>query len=187
MILVVDNYDSFTYNLAQIVGKMTDLVILRNDDEHLYDVADQASGIIFSPGPGKPNEAGEMENMIRQYANKIPLLGICLGHQAIGEVFGGVVTNATIIRHGKVSDMLAIAPSALFIAQTTAVMRYHSLIIKTNHMPDNFIVTGRASDDNEIMAMQHVSLPIFGLQFHPESIGTPEGAKMIEEFVLLTQ
>jgi len=187
MILLVDNYDSFTYNLAQIVGKMTELKILRNDDKRLYDVADQASGIIFSPGPGQPSEAGEMENMIQRYADKVPLLGICLGHQAIGEVFGGVVTHATTIRHGKVSEMRIIEPSALFSSQTTSVMRYHSLIIKSNQIPDDFVVTGRACDDGEVMAMQHITLPIFGLQFHPESIGTPEGEKMIKKFVLLTQ
>ncbi|CAM3122927.1 anthranilate synthase component II [Leuconostoc rapi] len=187
MILLVDNYDSFTYNLAQIIGELTDLKVLRNDDKSLYTVADQADGIIFSPGPGRSDEAGELENMIRRYYDKKPLLGICLGHQAIGEVFGGTVTHATTIRHGKVSTMLTTAPSALFTTPKTDIMRYHSLIVKADRLPKEFVITGQSADDHEVMAMQHRWLPVFGLQFHPESIGTPEGAEMIRKFAALTQ
>lgn len=187
MILLVDNYDSFTYNLAQIVGEVTELKVLRNDDKSLYSIADQSDGIIFSPGPGRPDEAGELENMIRRYYDKKPLLGICLGHQAIGEVFGGTVTRAAAIRHGKVSTMITTAPSALFTAPKTNIMRYHSLIVKADQVSKDFIITGQSSDDHEVMAIQHKLLPIFGLQFHPESIGTPEGAEMIRKFVTLTQ
>lgn len=187
MILLVDNYDSFTYNLAQIIGQISDLKILRNDDAQLYEVAEEADGIIFSPGPGRPSEAGEMENMIRQFFETKPILGICLGHQAIAEVFGGAVEKASEVRHGKVSTMLSKEPSKLFGSKNTEIMRYHSLIVARDKMPANFVVTGVASDDLEVMAMQHMSLPIFGLQFHPESIGTPAGSKMIENFVTLTQ
>ncbi|MGO0154272.1 anthranilate synthase component II [Leuconostoc mesenteroides] len=187
MILIVDNYDSFTYNLAQIVGTKTDLVVLRNDDQKLYSTADKADGIIFSPGPGQPDQAGEMENMIRRYANSKPMLGICLGHQAIGEVFGGRVKQAAVIRHGKVSDMLAVEASSLLSRGSVEIMRYHSLILDKENFPKDFQVVGIAQDDNEIMAMQHKSLPLFGFQFHPESIGTPTGSKMIEKFIALTE
>lgn len=186
MILIVDNYDSFTYNLAQIVGQYTTVKVLRNDDPDLRMVAQQAAGLIFSPGPGTPDQAGEMEDLIRQFAGQKPMLGICLGHQAIGEVFGGAVTHAKQVRHGKVSDMAVVAPSQLLAAKQTPVMRYHSLIIPADQLPKDFIVTGVAMDDHEVMAMQHRVQPIFGLQFHPESIGTPEGAQMIQNFVALT-
>ncbi|NYS22250.1 aminodeoxychorismate/anthranilate synthase component II [Leuconostoc sp. DB-1] len=186
MILIVDNYDSFTYNLAQIVGTKTDLVVLRNDDQKLYATADKADGIIFSPGPGKPEQAGEMENMIRHYANSKPLLGICLGHQAIGEVFGGRVKRAAVIRHGKGSDMLVADTSPLLSTGLVKIMRYHSLILDKKNFPKDFKVVGIAQDDDEIMAMQHKTLPVFGFQFHPESIGTPTGSKMIEKFIALT-
>lgn len=186
MILIVDNYDSFTYNLAQIVGTKTDLVVLRNDDQKLYATADKADGIIFSPGPGKPEQAGEMENMIRHYANSKPMLGICLGHQAIGEVFGGRVKRAAVIRHGKVSDMLVADTSPLLSTGLVKIMRYHSLILDKKNFPKDFKVVGIAQDDDEIMAMQHKTLSVFGFQFHPESIGTPTGSKMIEKFIALT-
>ncbi|MGB4823396.1 MAG: aminodeoxychorismate/anthranilate synthase component II, partial [Leuconostoc mesenteroides] len=164
MILIVDNYDSFTYNLAQIVGTKTDLVVLRNDDQKLYATADKADGIIFSPGPGKPEQAGEMENMIRHYANSKPMLGICLGHQAIGEVFGGRVKRAAVIRHGKVSDMLVADTSPLLSTGLVKIMRYHSLILDKKNFPKDFKVVGIAQDDDEIMAMQHKTLPVFGFQ-----------------------
>jgi len=183
MILLVDNYDSFTYNLAQIIGTKTSLVVLRNDDERLYTIANRANGIIFSPGPGQPNQAGEMENMIRHFADKKPMLGICLGHQAIGEVFGGKVKKASVIKHGKTSNMVTVHHSDLYGGKILKVMRYHSLVLDAHHVPEHFIVTGLSADDNEIMAIQHESLPIFGLQFHPESIGTPQGNQMIENFI----
>lgn len=186
MILLVDNYDSFTYNLAQIIGQITDLVVLRHDDKRLYEVADQAAGIIFSPGPGTPDKAGEMENMVRHYAKSKPMLGICLGHQAIGEAFGGKIIHASEVKHGKVSQMLTTKASQLWTAASIDVMRYHSLIIDKNNVPKHFKITGIAADDHQIMAMQHDTLPIFGLQFHPESIGTPEGAAIIKKFVAIT-
>lgn len=185
MILIVDNYDSFTYNLAQIVGQYTRVRVLRNDDPTLRSIARQAAGIIFSPGPGRPEQAGMMPALIREFATQVPILGICLGHQAIGVVFGGTVTHAKQVRHGKISDMAMIAPSPLMIAEQTPVMRYHSLIIPADQMPKNFIITGIAIDDHEVMAMQHRDLPIFGYQFHPESIGTPAGTQMIRRFVAL--
>ncbi|GMA68837.1 glutamine amidotransferase [Leuconostoc litchii] len=187
MILLVDNYDSFTYNLAQIIGTKTSLVVLRNDDERLYTIANRANGIIFSPGPGKPNQAGEMENMIRHFAYTKPMLGICLGHQAIGEVFGGQVQHASVVRHGKVSKMVNVCSSPLLSEDMVQIMRYHSLILDKQKFPKNFEVTGISADDNEVMAMQHESLPIYGFQFHPESIGTPMGTAMIEKFIALTE
>ncbi|CAH1851845.1 anthranilate synthase component II [Convivina praedatoris] len=183
MILLVDNYDSFTYNLAQIVGQLTEVQVLRNDDPELEAVAQQADGIIFSPGPGSPDQAGQMEALIKEHAEDKPMLGICLGHQAIGEVFGGQVAHAPEIRHGKMSQMKTSQSKLFDEAPDVDIMRYHSLIVDKNHLPAHFKVTGVATDDGEVMAIEHDSLPIYGVQFHPESIGTPAGQEMIKRFV----
>ncbi|GFH42200.1 glutamine amidotransferase [Lactococcus hodotermopsidis] len=185
MILLVDNYDSFTYNLAQYIGEFADVKVLRNDDETLYDVADRAEKIVFSPGPGWPADAGRMEEMIRDFADKKPILGICLGHQAIAEIFGGKLDLAQRIMHGKTSiaERLKDTPLLAGIPKTHEIMRYHSIVI--SEMPAGFEILSKTTDDHEIMAIQHKHLPIFGMQYHPESIGTPEGLKMIENFVKL--
>lgn len=187
MILLIDNYDSFTYNLAQYLKAFTEVQVLHHDDPRLYEAAEQAAGLVFSPGPGWPADAGQMEQMIRDFAGRKPILGVCLGHQAIAESFGGSLRLAKQVMHGKQSQLTCLAPSPLFegLAQTFPIMRYHSIVI--DQMPEQFIVTARTMDDNEIMAIQHESLPIYGVQFHPESIGSPDGMKMIENFVTSIQ
>lgn len=183
MILLVDNYDSFTYNLAQYIGKFAPVEVLRNDDEGLYEAAEAAEAIVFSPGPGWPADAGRMEDMIRDFAGKKPLLGICLGHQAIAEVFGGKLGLAPNVMHGKQSEIVYEVPSPIYsgIDNKVSIMRYHSILIE--EMPEDFEVTSRTIDDQSIMGIQHKSLPIYGLQYHPESIGTPDGLKTIENFI----
>ena len=185
MILLVDNYDSFTYNLAQYIGEFDEVQVLRNDDANLYQVAQEADALVFSPGPGWPKDAGKMEEMIRDFAGIKPILGICLGHQAIAEVFGGRLGLAPQVMHGKQSQIQLEAPSPLYagIAKEVPVMRYHSLTIED--MPEDFVITSRTTDDQAIMGIQHRSLPIYGFQYHPESIGTPDGLKTIENFVKL--
>lgn len=183
MILLVDNYDSFTYNLAQYIGEFSEVKVLRNDDPSLYEEAEKASGLVFSPGPGWPKDAGEMENMIKTFFDTKPILGICLGHQAIAETFGGKLDLAQQVMHGKQSEMKLELPSPLFenIPQETLIMRYHSISI--SQMPDEFEVVGKTTDDGEIMVIQHRTKPIYGFQYHPESIGTPEGLQMIKNFI----
>ena len=187
MILLVDNYDSFTYNLAQYIGKFDEVQVLRNDDPDLYQVAQEADALVFSPGPGWPKDAGKMEEMIRDFAGVKPILGICLGHQAIAEVFGGRLGLAPQVMHGKQSLIQLEAPSPLYagVAKEVPVMRYHSLTIED--MPEDFVITSRTTDDQAIMGIQHRSLPIYGFQYHPESIGTPDGLKTIENFVKLVK
>ena len=154
MILLVDNYDSFTYNLAQYLGTFTEVKVLRNDDDKLYEEAENADGLVFSPGPGWPADAGKMEALIKDFAGKKPMMGICLGHQA---------------------------PIFKDIDNDVPIMRYHSSVV--DQMPEGFDVTAITTDDQEIMAIQHKELPIYGLQYHPESIGSPDGLKMVENFV----
>ncbi|MDQ0222266.1 aminodeoxychorismate/anthranilate synthase component II [Streptococcus moroccensis] len=183
MILVIDNYDSFTYNLVQYLGEYEQVTVRRNDDKDLYSLAEEANGLVFSPGPGWPADAGLMEQMIKDFAGKKPILGICLGHQAIAEVFGGRLGLAKQTMHGKQSQMEQLIDSPLFdgLPRKSAIMRYHSIVIET--LPESFDVVAKTSDDQEIMAIQHHRLPIYGLQYHPESIGTDNGLTMIHNFV----
>lgn len=189
MILLIDNYDSFTHNLAQLIETEQTATVVRNDDKNLYQLAEQATAIVISPGPGRPSEAGEIKNVIQTFYQIKPILGICLGHQAIGEVFGAKVSSAKNIRHGKQSIISMNEKNLLFqgIEKGTSVMRYHSLIIEPQTLPNEFIITATANDDQEIMAIEHKMYPVFGLQFHPESIGTLEGQKMIKNFIQLTE
>ena len=175
MILLVDNYDSFTYNLAQYLGTFTEVEVLRNDDERLYEQAELADALVFSPGPGWPADAGKMEAMIKDFA----------GHQALAETFGGKLRLAKNVMHGKQSQIIFETPSPIFedIDNEVPIMRYHSIVV--DQLPEEFEVTAITTDDQEIMAIQHKSLPIYGLQYHPESIGSPDGLKMIENFVKL--
>lgn len=165
------------------MGAFTEIKVLRNDDQQLFVEAEKADGLVFSPGPGWPADAGKMEEMIAAFAGKKPILGICLGHQAIAEVFGGQLGLARQVMHGKQSQMNLEVSSPLFagLEKEVTIMRYHSIVV--TEMPKDFQVTARTLDDGEIMAIQHVTLPIYGLQYHPESIGTPDGLKMIEAFV----
>lgn len=181
MILLVDNYDSFTYNLRDYLGK-NQVIILRNDDPTLHSVAEKASAIIFSPGPGKPQDAGKMEDLIRCFYKTKPLLGICLGHQAIGEVFGARVVAAPEIFHGKISEMRH-NQKDLFVglANPLKVMRYHSLVLQSESLPPYLVVTSRCGD--VIMGIKHRDYPLYGLQFHPESIGTESGKQIIDNFL----
>ena len=183
MILLIDNYDSFTYNLAQYLGQFSPVQVLRNDAENLFDEANKAKGLVFFSFPDWPADAGKMKELIQIFADKKPILGICLGHQAIAEVFGGQLRLAKTVMHGKQSQMRVEGNSPFFngFQGDVEIMRYHSIVI--DEMPKDFIVTARTTDDDEIMAIQHKELPIFGLQFHPESIGSPEGLQMIEQFV----
>ncbi len=185
MILLIDNYDSFTYNLAQYLGTFTEVKVLRNDAEALEEEAQKADGLVFSPGPGWPADAGKMEDLIKTFVGVKPMLGICLGHQAIAESFGGKLGLAKNVMHGKQSQIDIVKASSIFqgLSQEMPIMRYHSIVVE--EMPADFIVTAITQDDNEIMALEHQSLPIYGLQFHPESIGSPDGLKMIENFVKL--
>lgn len=187
MIILVDNYDSFTYNLAQYIGTYSDLKVIRNDADNLEAEIDKADGIVFSPGPGWPKDAGKMEDLITRFYQTKPMLGICLGHQAIAEVFGGKLALANETRHGKESMTKKMIDSPLFegISEEFKVMRYHSIVVEKADIPKQFKITGLALDDNEVMSLEHESLPIYSLQFHPESIGTPDGMKMIENFVNL--
>lgn len=183
MILLIDNYDSFTYNLAQYLAAFTEVEVLRNDDEGLYQKAQEAEALVFSPGPGWPADAGQMEEMIKDFAGKKPILGVCLGHQAIAEVFGGRLGLAKQVMHGKQSQMRLERTSPIFkgIGREVPIMRYHSIVI--DQLPEDFEVLARTIDDGEIMAIQHRDLLIYGLQYHPESIGTPDGMKTIENFI----
>ncbi|MBO0421736.1 anthranilate synthase component II [Enterococcus plantarum] len=185
MILLIDNYDSFTHNIAQLIGTDQDVVIIRNDSGDIFSLAEQADAIVISPGPGTPAETGYVKEVILQYYQQKPLLGICLGHQTIGEVFGAKVVIGKEIRHGKQSLIKADQGSCLFagISNESLVMRYHSLVIDRKTLTEEFIVTAIATDDQEIMAIEHQIYPIFGLQFHPESIGTTIGAAIIHNFI----
>ncbi len=169
MILLVDNYDSFTYNLVHLLPD-TEIVVLRNDDQRLLEVARKADGIILSPGPGKPSEAGDLEKLIRLFYQTKPILGICLGHQAIGEVFGATIEATPTIMHGKRS-----------VINHKQIMRYHSLIVSKDHFPEELCITLEV--EGCIMALKHREYPIYGLQFHPESIGTENGEEYLTEFL----
>lgn len=189
MILLVDNYDSFTYNLAQYIGEFThEVVIKRNDASDLFDSATQADGIILSPGPGTPSTAGNMQELIRISHQTKPILGICLGHEGIGQFFGAKLVIAESVMHGKVSR-ISQNGGAIFqqLPDELTVMRYHSLVLLKEHFPETLTILATSMDDHEIMALKVKDYPVYGLQFHPESIGTPNGKKMIENFIKETR
>ena len=186
MILLIDNYDSFVYNLYQFLAvEDPDVRLVRNDritpEEAL---SMEPDAIVISPGPGKPSDAGVCIELIRQLKGRIPILGVCLGHQAIGEAFGATVTHASRLMHGKTSLLTDVADDIIFkgIKKPAQVARYHSLSVQESTLPEELEVTAR-SDDGELMAMRHREYPIYGLQFHPESVMTPEGSAMIRNFL----
>jgi len=186
MILLIDNYDSFTYNLYQQISNLNKTVkVVRNDSITIDEIRLlKPEAIVLSPGPGTPAEAGITVDIVKELYKEFPILGICLGHQSIGEAFGGEIVRARNIMHGKLSK-LDYQQKGLFEALEgdIEVMRYHSLIIDPATLPKELEVIASSLDDKEIMAVQHKVFPIFGLQFHPESIGTETGTKMIESFL----
>jgi anthranilate synthase/aminodeoxychorismate synthase-like glutamine amidotransferase len=188
-ILVIDNYDSFTYNLVQYLGELGEQPIVRRNDaiavEEIAELAPRA--IVISPGPCTPSEAGISVPLIRRWGSTIPMLGVCLGHQAIGEAYGGRVVRAKRVMHGKTSNIVHDG-TGLFagLPVPLSVMRYHSLIVEPATLPEELEVTARASDDpEEIHAMQHRSHPVWGVQFHPESIITVGGKQVLQNFLTL--
>lgn len=185
MLLLLDNYDSFTYNIYQLFSDIgAQVEVVRSDKISIDGIrANGYRGIIISPGPGIPQDAGISEEVIRQLSGEIPILGICLGHQAIGEVFGGRVVRAGEIVHGKASPIRH-SGTGLYrdIPNPTEVARYHSLIIARESLPDVLDVTSQL-DDGTIMGVRHKTLPIEGIQFHPESILTPEGRRMMQNYL----
>lgn len=190
MLLVLDNYDSFTYNLVQYLGELgADLHVVRNDQISLDDIATlKPDAIVLGPGPGTPADAGITIPVIKRFSASIPMLGVCLGHQAIGEAFGGEVIRAPRgVMHGKTSR-IAHDGTGLFegIESPVEVMRYHSLVIRGSSVPRDLKVTATATDDaTEIHAVAHLTRSVWGVQFHPESIGTAAGKRMLQNFLTL--
>jgi len=185
MLLVIDNYDSFTYNLVQYLGEMgQDVRVVRNDEIPAAEIAALApSHIVISPGPCTPNEAGISLEVIKTYAGKIPILGVCLGHQAIGQAFGGKVVRAARVMHGKTSP-ISHDGKGLFtgLPNPFQATRYHSLLIERASVPDVLDVTAQTAE-NEIMAVRHKTLPVEGVQFHPESFLTTSGKDLLRNFI----
>ena len=185
MILLIDNYDSFTYNLYQYIGIFnSDIKVVRNDKITIDEItAMDPERIVLSPGPKNPKEAGICMDVVREFTGKKPILGICLGHQCIGEALGGTVSYAKALFHGKQSQIEHDVSSVFTgINSPIRVARYHSLAVQEKDLPDCLRVLAR-TDDGEIMAMRHKEYPVVGLQFHPESIYTEHGKRIIENFV----
>lgn len=185
MILLVDNYDSFTYNLyQQISGLGKEVKVVRNDEITIDEIKElNLEAIVLSPGPGTPKEAGITVEVVKEFYDKLPILGICLGHQAIGEAFGANITQAKQIMHGKIS-YLEYDKEGIFteLDGEIEVMRYHSLVIERETLSDDFQILATTKDDGEIMAIQHKQYSVVGLQFHPESIGTSKGTSIVSSF-----
>lgn len=188
MIYLIDNYDSFSYNLYQLIGEVDPAIeVLRNDALSVEELeAKNPEAVILSPGPGRPADAGICEEVVLKLSGKVPILGVCLGHQAICEAFGGTVGYAKELMHGKSSLVKVDAQSLLFngLPAKVRVARYHSLAADEGSLPECLQAISRA-DDGEVMAVQHAEFPTYGVQFHPESILTPDGRAMIENFLAI--
>jgi len=185
MIVIIDNYDSFTYNLYQYIGEIDEnVVVYRNDRISVENLkAMNPTHLVISPGPGYPQHAGISIEAIRKLGQKIPTLGVCLGHQAIGAAFGGNIVHAKQLVHGKAHD-IEVTGGKVFsgVPKRMRAGRYHSLVVQRDTLPEELEITAQSAD-GEIMAMQHQTLPVFGLQFHPESILTPVGKRILQNFL----
>ena len=185
MILMIDNYDSFTYNLVQAFRELgADMQVIRNDQIDVDGIRALApSALILSPGPGNPDSAGVTLAAIKEFAGKVPLFGVCLGHQSIAQAFGGRIVHAKQLMHGKTSRIHHDGRGVFAgLEQDFPAMRYHSLAVERESLPDCFEISAE-TEDGEIMGLRHKTLPIESVQYHPESIGTPEGMKQMRNFV----
>ncbi|SNZ07825.1 anthranilate synthase, component II [Persephonella hydrogeniphila] len=189
-ILMIDNYDSFTYNIVQYLYELgADVIVKRNDRISVEDIDRlDIDAIVISPGPCTPNEAGISVKVIKEYAGKYPILGVCLGHQSIGAAFGAKIIKAKCLMHGKTSEIYH-NRKGIFkdIPSPFKAVRYHSLVIDRNTLPEEIEVIAWTKEDNEIMGIQHRQLPLWGVQFHPESILTEYGKKLLENFMDLSE
>ena len=186
MILLIDNYDSFSYNLYQLIGQVnSDIKVSRNDRITVDEIRDlNPEAIILSPGPGKPENAGICMDLVKEFHDEIPILGVCLGHQAICAALGGEVSHAKRLMHGK-SSKISLDYDFIFkgLPSEITVGRYHSLSLVEDSLPDCLEIISKARDDREVMAVKHKDFNVYGLQFHPESILTPDGLAIIENFL----
>ena len=186
MLLMIDNYDSFTYNLVQYFGQLKqEVIVKRNDQISLQEIADlNPEQIVISPGPCTPNEAGISLKAIERFAGQIPLLGVCLGHQSIGQVFGAKVIRADKVMHGK-NSLISHDGKGVFrgLNNPLNITRYHSLVLQPETLPDCLEVTAKVVDGNEIMAIRHTTLALEGVQFHPESIMSEQGLRLLKNFI----
>lgn len=189
MVLMIDNYDSFTYNIVQYCFELgADLKVIRNDEMSIDEIkALNPEKIIISPGPATPNEAGVSLEVIDKFKNRVPILGICLGHQSIAQAFGGNVVRAKNMMHGKTSQVERSGECAVFskMPEIFTATRYHSLIVEKENLPDTIVPTAYSMDDHEIMALQIRNKPIYGVQFHPESIMSEFGYEILDNFLKL--
>lgn len=190
MILLIDNYDSFAYNLYQLIGEMTkEIQVIRNDEYSIEQIKQfKVQAIILSPGPGRPENAGICQEVIAQLGQSIPILGVCLGHQAICQVFGATISYAPQLMHGKASLIQIESQHPLFagIQAPMKVARYHSLIAQKDSIPNSLKIIAQ-TNEKEMMAVSHAYYPIFGVQFHPESILTPDGRRLLANFIQFSQ
>ena len=189
MVLVIDNYDSFTYNLVQYLGELgAEVRVMRNDQATVNDVAAaKPNRIVISPGPGRPEQAGITMEVIKQFGAATPILGVCLGHQAIGAVFGGTVVRATVPMHGKTSTIEHDGRGVFHGIQGPFVAsRYHSLVVAQDGLPDALEVSARTPGDGTIMGLRHRTWPVHGVQFHPESVLTGEGKTILRNFLAIS-
>lgn len=186
MVLLIDNYDSFTYNLVHRLGELgADVQVHRNDAIRVADIgALSPSHIVVSPGPGRPESAGVSVEVVKTFAGRVPLLGVCLGHQALAVAFGGRVERAPAPRHGKTSAIRH-EGTHLFagLAKVIEAGRYHSLAVPRDGLPPDFVVAAWSEDDDVVMALRHATWPVFGVQFHPESVLTPVGQRLLQNFL----